>query len=70
MEWYSVKKRMPENGVNVLLLFPQNMAVGCYDEYSKCWSVASGDDFYTDVADGEVKPTHWQPLPAPPAETE
>ena len=67
--WVSVKERMPDAYVEVLLQFPNNQAAGFCDR-DGCWGVFSGDGFYTEVADNEPKPTHWaKKLPGPPKES-
>lgn len=66
--WVSVTERLPDAYEDVLLLFPHNQAAGFCDR-DGCWSVYSGDGFYTEVADNEPKPTHWaKKLPEPPKE--
>ena len=55
-EWVSVKDRMPEEGVDVLVYLNRKSAdVDFVDR-------ESGNFFYYD--EGEV--THWRPLPEPP----
>ena len=66
--WIPVTERLPETGVDVLVKFPQNMAVASIDIGE--WVVNSGDGWCTDInlAGGEKNPTHWMPLPEPPKE--
>ena len=66
--WIPVSERLPETGVDVLVKFPQNMAVASIDIGE--WVVNSGDGWCTDInlAGGEKNPTHWMPLPEPPKE--
>ena len=66
--WIPVSERLPETGVDVLVKFPQNMAVASIDIVE--WVVNSGDGWCTDInlAGGEKNPTHWMPLPQPPEE--
>lgn len=67
-KWIPVTERLPETGVDVLVMFPQNMAVASRDMGE--WVVNSGDGWCTDVnlSDDEKEPTHWMPLPQPPKE--
>ena len=66
--WVSVTEHFPDAYEDVLLQFPNNQAAGFCDR-DGCWSVYSGDGFYTEVADNEPKPTHWaKKLPYPPKE--
>lgn len=64
--WIPVGERLPETGVDVLVKFPQNMAVASIDIGE--WVVNSGDGWCTDInlAGGEKNPTHWMPLPKGP----
>ena len=66
--WIPVEERLPETGVDVLVMFPHNMAVASRDMGE--WVVNSGDGWCTDVnlSDDEKEPTHWMPLPQPPKE--
>lgn len=68
LRWIPVTDRLPETGVDVLVMFPQNMAVASRDMGE--WVVNSGDGWCTDVnlSDDEKEPTHWMPLPEPPKE--
>lgn len=68
--WIPVGERLPETGVDVLVKFPQNMAVASIDIGE--WVVNSGDGWCTDInlAGGEKNPTHWMPLPQGPEEGE
>lgn len=67
-KWIPVTERLPETGVDVLVKFPQNMAVASIDIGE--WVVNSGDGWCTDInlAGGEKNPTYWMPLPQPPKE--
>ena len=67
-KWIPVTERLPESGVDVLVMFPHNMAVASRDMGG--WVVNSGDGWCTDVniSDDEKEPTHWMPLPEPPKE--
>ena len=56
--WIPVTERLPDSYEDVMLKFPNNQAAGFCDR-DGCWSVYSGDGFYTEVGDNEPKPTHW-----------
>jgi hypothetical protein len=63
MEWISVKERLPEDGVDVLAIFKgQVQQVSTYRPTCTCTSKWHGN--------GGNIPTHWQPLPAPPKESQ
>lgn len=62
-QWISVKERLPDEGIDVLMRFEQNMAVGFRLECD--WCAYTDDGYYTDC---DSKPTHWMPLPEPPKE--
>ena len=66
--WISVEERLPETGQDVLVKFPQNMAVASRDMGE--WVVNSGDGWCTGIclSADEKEPTHWMPLPEPPKE--
>lgn len=69
-EWISVKDRLPECGVSVLIHFKSglNMAAGFLqdvDEDRTMWCAYTDDGFY---ADCDYEPSHWMPLPEPPKE--
>lgn len=68
--WIPVTERLPETGVDVLVMFPHNMAVASRDMGE--WVVNSGDGWCTGVnlSDDEKEPTHWMPLPEPPKDGE
>lgn len=62
-EWIKCSERMPEIGREVL----------CIDEFGDYEAAIydsgyiPGPPFFATSA-GEIHPTHWQPLPAPPEE--
>lgn len=65
-EWISVKDRLPEADVDVLMLFSKygQMAVGSmvYPDDTEHWTCNTGGEWYTDSA---CAPDFWMPLPAP-----
>ena len=65
-KWISVKDRLPEKGVDVLLWFGFCAAIGSGDGYGYDPSeiIEASYDMAQPVIVGE--PTHWQPLPEPP----
>ncbi|WP_039967897.1 DUF551 domain-containing protein [Pseudomonas chlororaphis] len=68
-EWSSVNNPPPQAGSYLLLLGDHSMAVGYLDawrEWSPSGVYATYDGCGTVAFDS--KPTHWQPLPAPPTE--
>lgn len=68
--WISVKERIPENNVEVLIFSDSGRSVGVYDGFCRylkspgfydlqMWSDAFGYE-------EDKKVTHWMPLPSPP----
>ena len=57
----------PKDGTRLLLCYssPQ-MASGALPVLSGHWSLIS-DCWFSPITDARINPTHWQPLPAPPA---
>lgn len=67
--WIPVTERLPKVYDEVLLQFQCNQAVGFWN--GGCWCVHTGNDFYTEAAENEDKPTHWaRKFPGPPKEGE
>lgn len=68
-EWISVKNRLPEMDVDVLMLFSEygQMAVGSilYQDDAEHWTCNIGGQYYTDST---CAPDFWMPLPEPPKE--
>ncbi len=65
MTWISVKDRLPEEEVSILMCNDEDIVVGCMWKHSKNgkihWSCV--DDYFGDA-------THWMPLPELPKEQE
>lgn len=66
MEWISVEDRMPKEYEDVLLYFEYFR----YGEYN-CWYPTygigfQGDGYFHVDGLGEIKVSHWMPLPVPP----
>jgi hypothetical protein len=67
--WISVEDRLPESNVEVLCAgqgWADPFVTACYydTEQEGWWTMGH---HWTDQADGRQYPTHWMPLPAPPA---
>jgi len=63
-QWISVKERLPDAGVRVLVNAERYPSIGFMRKGSWCWISDKG--FILSFA-REI--THWMPLPAPPKET-
>jgi hypothetical protein len=59
----------PKDGTSILLSDGKWVGEGYYSEHSggTWWEAGS---HWTDAHDGQIYPTHWQPLPPPPSEGE
>lgn len=64
MEWISVKDRMPEKHVMVILANSDRVAPGYLEQFGLFFVVLGGNDRILGQA------THWMPLPPPPKEGE
>lgn len=62
-EWISVKDRLPEYGVPVLVVYRGTVQYVTYSRDIGEWRASCCDDF--DPMPGRFV-THWMPLPAPP----
>ena len=58
--WIPVGKRLPEEDVDVLVMTKYGMHVASLDE-DGLWNASHGDSWEF------PNPSHWQPLPEPPA---
>lgn len=64
MQWRPIETA-PKDGTPLLLLWPdaaEKMAVMWWDEYVENWL-----GYYDGINPGYQPPTHWMPLPPPPA---
>jgi len=66
MEWISVKDRLPDGALEVedVLTF----SLGNIDSFY--FSVGYWDGYKWENLSHHFEPTHWMPLPAPPADTD
>jgi len=69
--WIPCSERLPEEKQDVLLLMPQNMVVGFWEDVlcdgGRTWYANSGNGYFTDmdVLNGYDDPIAWMPLPEP-----
>jgi hypothetical protein len=61
-QWVPVGERLPQEGVDVLVMTHYGMHVADLDEYGT-WNASHGDSWQFPL------PTHWMPLPEPPEVT-
>lgn len=64
MQWRPIEAA-PKDGTPLLLLWPdaaEKMAVMWWDGYCEGWM-----GYYDGINPGQMPPTHWMPLPPPPA---
>jgi len=52
----------PLDGTHIQLYYPEVQFIGYYAEYACCWCA-----FAPGLPELPQEPTHWKPLPAPPA---
>ena len=70
-QWIPCSARLPEEKVDVLLAFKNNMAVGFWEDIlgngEPAWYVNSGDGWFTgtEAVDNDGIPLSWMPLPEP-----
>jgi hypothetical protein len=70
-QWIPCSERLPEEKQDVLLLMPQNMVVGFWEDVlsdgGRTWYANSGNGYFTDmdVLYGYDDPIAWMPLPKP-----
>jgi hypothetical protein len=63
--WVPVEERLPEENENALVTHGDDITIGWID-----WADSDGAMWWTTDGPDEDGPTHWQPLPSPPEETE
>ena len=69
--WIPCSERLPKEKQDVLLLMPQNMVVGFWEDVlsdgGRTWYANSGNGYFTDmdVLYGYDDPIAWMPLPKP-----
>jgi hypothetical protein len=63
-EWIPVSERLPEDDENVLVFDPK-----CYGTHiAWCHKDSTGEIVWASQVYYGLEPTHWMPLPAPPAD--
>ena len=62
-DWIPCSKKKPKIGIDVLIRFERNCAVGFYSNGS--WNINSGNGYYTGLVSSEDQPIAWKPLPEP-----
>jgi hypothetical protein len=63
-EWQPIETA-PKDGTEVLLFYETDMAVGLFHFRRKLWVLG----YPIEIEDGDIIfPTHWMPLPEPPAQ--
>ena len=62
-DWIPCSKKKPKIGVDVLIRFERNCAVGFYSNGS--WNINSGNGYYTGLVSSEDQPIAWKPLSEP-----
>lgn len=62
-DWIPCSKKKPKVGVDVLIRFEHNCAVGFYSNGN--WNINSGNGYYTGLTESEDQPVAWMPLPEP-----
>lgn len=70
MNWIRVEERMPGDGEHVLVAGKgwqgtDFVVAAYYSEEKEGWWEAN--THWVDASDGQVRPTHWMPLPPPPS---
>lgn len=74
MNWISVKDKLPEEGVSVLVITPSG-CVGYGVRDRDCYEIAFSDKGYRGIergileSEGDRSATYWMPLPEVPYET-
>jgi hypothetical protein len=64
-QWISVKKQLPPNGLDVLIRFESNCAVGYYISAVDVWCIYTDNEGHADMVTG-ARPLFWMSLPEIP----
>ena len=60
-QWIPCSERKPKAGVDVLLRFEKNLAVGFYS--GGIWNIHTGNGIYIGLFEDEDQPIEWMPFP-------
>lgn len=59
--WQPIETARKDELETVILYSPEGVQVGFYSDFHRCWLTSEGKDVWD-------MPTHWMPLPEPPAD--